>query len=241
MLELSVADADLADVRRQASAADSLRAKAQARLRVRFPQAAPVVTPLGEATDLVWSEAQWRERIVAEADPIKIAEGQQRKAELKAQRLRADRVADPVVGVYTASEAFRNERVFGISVSLPFGGSAREDRTLQALQEAEAARAVVERQRREIEAEVAETYADAVGHAQRGVMARRAATAAQETARLMQRAYTLGEADLQALLLARRQAVDAARAAAEARTDALKAQHRLLVDAHLIWNLEQDD
>jgi outer membrane protein, heavy metal efflux system len=62
----------------------------------------------------------------------------------------------------------------------------------------------------------------------------------RESARLTQRAYSLGEADLQTLLLARRQAVDASTAAEQARVEALRWQYRLLVDAHLIWSLEED-
>lgn len=56
-------------------------------------------------------------------------------------------------------------------------------------------------------------------------------------ARLTQRAYAAGEADLQTLLLARRQGIDAALGAEQARTDALRSRYRLLIDAHLIWGL----
>lgn len=129
-----------------------------------------------------------------------------KKAELSAARARADRIPDPTVGVYTASEAFRNERIVGLSLSIPLSGSYRSERMHQALQEAEAARAKVKR----------------------------------DSARLTQRAYGLGEADLQTLLLARRQALDASTAAEQARVEALRWHCRLLIDAHLIWALEED-
>ena len=58
--------------------------------------------------------------------------------------------------------------------------------------------------------------------------------------RLTQRAYTLGEVDLQSLLLVRRQSLEALRAAGEARADALRWNYRLLIDAHLIWNHAND-
>jgi cobalt-zinc-cadmium efflux system outer membrane protein len=45
---------------------------------------------------------------------------------------------------------------------------------------------------------------------------------------------------LQALLLVRRQALDASRAALEARAEALRWSYRLLIDAHLIWDLAND-
>ena len=239
-LDVSIAQTDLADVQRQASLAASNVVKARAKLRVRFPEAPLDAKPLADPVDPAQTESQWRERIVAEADPLKIAEGQLRKAELTASRANADRIPDPTVGVYMASEAFRNERVVGVSISIPLAGAYREQRMRQALQEAEAARAAVERQRREIESQIAETHADAVGSTERWRLAVRGAAAARDSARLTQRAYTLGETDLQTLLLVRRQSLDASRAALEARVDALRWNYRLLIDAHLIWDLAQD-
>lgn len=239
-LDLSVAQSDLAEVRRQASQADSALAKAQARLALRFPQAALAPAALSAPAEPMWPQARWRERILAEADTLKIAEAQLRRAELAASRTRADKLSDPTVGLFTSSEAFRNERVIGISVSIPFGGAAREPRLQQALQEVEVARAALDRVRQGIEIEVAATYAEAVGSVERWRIAERGADAARESARLTQRAYTLGELDLQSLLLVRRQSVDALRAAAEARADALRSNYRLLIDAHLIWDLAND-
>ncbi len=241
-LDVSIAQTDLADVQRQASQAGSTLAKARAKLHGRFPEAPLDVPPtaLADPADPAQSEAQWRARIVAEADPIKIAEGQLRKAELSASRAKADRIPDPTVGVFTASEAFRNERVVGVSISIPLGGAYRERRMHQSLQEIEVARAALDRERRETETEVAETYLDAIGSTERWRLSEQGAAAARHSAWLMQRAYTLGEADLQSLLLVRRQSLDASRAALEARAEALRWNHRLMVDAHLIWDLAHD-
>jgi outer membrane protein TolC len=239
VLDLNAADVDMADAQRQASVAEAQLVKAKAKLRLSFPQANVDRTTLTEPAEPAWIEEQWRNRVLEESDPLKIALARQRKAELTAQRQQADRIADPVVGVYTASEAFHNERVVGVSVTMPFGG-ARQDRARQAYAEAEATRVAYERERREAEAEVAEAFADAMGGVQRWRLAERAAVSARETAKLMQRAYSLGEADLQALLQARRQSVEVSTAALQARRDALQAHHRLLIDAHLIWELEHD-
>jgi len=239
-LDVSIAQSDLAEVRRQASQADSTLAKARAKLKLRFPEAPLDPGPLSDPAEPMWPEPRWRERIVAEADPLKAAEGQVRRAELTASRTRADKVADPTVGVFTSSEAFRNERVIGVSVSIPFGGSVREQRLLQSLQETEVARAALDRARQGIEIEIAETFADAVSGVERWRIAERGAEAARESARLTQRAYSLGEADLQSLLLVRRQSLEALRAAREARAEALRWNYRLLIDAHLIWDLAND-
>jgi outer membrane protein TolC len=239
-LDLSIAQSDLAEVRRQASQADSTLAKAGAKLKLRFPEATLAPAALSDPAEPMWPEARWRERIVAEADPLKTAERLVRRAELTASRTRADKVPDPTVGVFTSSEAFRNERVIGISVSIPFGGTVRERRLQQSLQEAEVARAALDRARQGIEIEIAETHADAMGGLERWRIAERGAEAARESARLTQRAYTLGEVDLQSLLLVRRQSLEALRAAGEARADALRWNYRLLIDAHLIWNHAND-
>lgn len=66
------------------------------------------------------------------------------------------------------------------------------------------------------------------------------AAAMRENAALMQRAYALGEAELQDLLLARRQATAAMNNALQAQATALQAYYGLLIDAHLIWELEHD-
>ncbi len=239
-LDLSIAQSDLAEVRRQASQADSTLVKTQAKLKLRFPEAVLAPAALSDPAEPMWPEARWRERIVAEADLLKAAEGQVRRADISASRTRADKVPDPTVGVFTSSEAFRNERVVGISISIPFGSTVRERRLQQGLQQAEVARAALDRARQEIEIEIAETHADAVGGLERWRIAESGATAARESARLTQRAYTLGEGDLQSLLLVRRQSLDALRAAGEARADALRWNYRLMIDAHLIWDLAHD-
>lgn len=239
-LDLNVARADLIEVQRQLSAASTAVAKARARLEVRFPTLKYEPRPAAEPIELGMTLPQWRDRILAESEPVKIAEGLLKKAELTAARSKAERVPDPTVGVYTASEAFRSERVIGLSLSIPLSGSYRSERMQQALQEAEAARATVERQRREEEAQIVEAYVEAEGGLARWRLASQGLSTTRDSARLTQRAYSLGEADLQTLLLARRQALDASTAAEQARAETLRWQYRLLVDAHLIWALGED-
>lgn len=239
-LDLSIAQSDLAEVRRQASQADSTLTKVRAKLKLRFPEASLAPGTFSDPTDPQWPEARWRERVLAEAEPLKIAEGQLRRAELVASRTRADMVSDPTVGVFTSNESFRNERVIGISLSIPFGGAARERRLQQSLQEVEVARAALDRTRQGIEIQIAENLADAVGGVERWRIAERGAEAARESARLTQRAYALGELDLQSLLLVRRQSLDAMRGAGDARAEALRWTYRLLIDAHLIWDLAHE-
>jgi outer membrane protein TolC len=236
-IEVNVARADLADVQRQLSAATTDAAKAQARLRVRFPRLVTNPPTFVEPVPLEYEEATWREIITRESDELRIAEEELKRAELTAARARADQIADPTVGVFTASEAFRNERIVGINLSIPFGGRYRTAATRESLQLAESARSAVEVQRVEIDSLIAENVADADGSLKRWNASVEGAAAARDSARLSQRAYTFGELDLQSLLLARRQSLAAALDSAQARVAALKARYRLLVDARLIWGL----
>jgi len=238
-LDVNMARADLGEVEREASLAASALAKAEAALRARFPDArpGPASSALPEPREPQWPQAEWRERVIAESDALRAADGEWRKARLVAARARADRVPDPTVGVFAATEARRNEKIVGLTMSIPLPGAYRRELTLQAQKEADAAEALVEQTRREIEREAAQTWEDASGSLARWRLARGTAMLAADNARLMQRAYALGEADLQSLLLARRQFLDSSRAAVAAQGEALRAQMRVLVDAHRIWGL----
>lgn len=234
-LELNVAQGDVAQARQLAVVAATAEAKALAALKIRYPSLAAEPRALPEPAPLAWSEAQWRDRVL-EAHPLLAAATQVvRKAELTASRARAERTPDPTVGVFTASEASRTERVIGISLSIPLGGTYREQASLEALKQVEVARAALERQRRELELAVSGQVQEALGSLERWRLAEQSAAALRETSRLTQKAYAAGEADVQALLLVRRQALEATSAAQAARAEALRAQYRLQIDAGLLW------
>ncbi len=240
VLELNVAKADLAEAQRQASLTAAAEAKAHATLRVRFPQLPLDPRSLSDPALLERDEGQWREQVAAGSKMLHAAQQALRKAELIAERSRADRLPDPTLGVFTSSEAFRSERVVGLSLSIPLGGSYRDQSAREALAQVEVARAGVERQRRDLDVQVATQVSEATSSFERWQLAEESAAASREGARLMQRAFSLGESDLHALLLVRRQAMEAGAAAIAARSDALRARYRLLVDARLLWNLGDD-
>ncbi|MFC5579524.1 TolC family protein [Rhodanobacter terrae] len=240
-LDVNVAAADLAEVEQGMSEALASETKAQARLNVRFPGAADAEPPmLGQPVKLEESEVVWKDRVLAASDPLRMAQLRMEQAELTASRARADRLPDPTIGLYAASEAFSRERIVGFNVSMPLPGSYRTERLGQALTEVDAARAARDRRQRELESEIADSYTDATSNYDRWKLAEEGASRTRRNAQLTQRAYALGEADLQALLLARRQSVDAMQSALDARTAALRSYYRLLVDARLIWGLARE-
>lgn len=239
-LDTSLAQAELAEQQRLDNDAKTQAAVAWGRLHARFPgfnqemKAWPTPVPLKQ------NAAFWRERILAESDVLKTAQAQLQKAQAEAERARADKLPDPTVGIYTASEAGGRERITGLSVSMPIPGGQRGQRAAKSLQLVEFMRQQVEGKKRELEAEIAGAIASTEGAHISLQLAEAGAAAMQDNARLMQRAYALGEADLQALLLARRQAMAAAQSALAARAGAAKSYYQLLIDAHLVWDLDHD-
>ncbi|MHB1272532.1 MAG: TolC family protein [Rhodanobacter sp.] len=239
-LEVNVAAGDLAETQRRFAEVSAEATKARARLRIRFPDVPAALPTLSEPQPVNMPEQAWRELVMASSDPLRSAELEVRKAQRQAERTRADRLPDPTVGIFTASEAFRRERIIGVSVSFPLPGGYRRERLGQALTAVDAATAARDREQRVVETEIAEAYADADGNHRRWQLATKGASHAADTARLTQRAYTLGEADVQTLLLARRQSLEASEAALDARVTALRAYYRLLIDAHRIWGLAHE-
>lgn len=239
-LERGIAQADAAEQDRLANDARTLAGAAWGRLQARYPGLSrnppALPTPLPPAADA----AYWRERIVAQNDTLKAAEAQLHRSLAQRERLRAERVPDPTVGVFTASEWGGAERLLGLYVSIPLPGERRSLGAERGEYIAEAAREEARNVKRSLEADVAGAVAGAAGAYESWKIAESAVQAAEENARLVQRAYALGEADLQALLLARRQATGAAQSALASRVSAIRAYSLLLIDAHLIWGLEHD-
>ncbi|NCT85319.1 MAG: TolC family protein [Comamonadaceae bacterium] len=240
LLDEQQAQADVGESQRELIVVRTALGKSRVALQTRFGAEASLDGELADVDEPAWAEAAWLGRVLEEADGIKTRQAQWQRARLTAARARADRVADPVVGVFTASEARGSERLVGLSLTLPLGGRYREQRSLQLSREADMAEAALEQMRREVEQQARETWADAAGSRERWRLSRQTAALASENARLIQRAYALGEADLQSLLLARRQSGMSSLAALEAQADASRWAARLLIDAHQIWGLEHD-
>lgn len=239
-LDLNVARAELAEQRRMNNEARTQAAVAWSRLSTRFPGINRQITPFPVAAPLGGDLAFWRERILAQSDELKIVETHLQKAEALADRARAEKIPDPTLGLYSASEIDGRERISGFTISIPIPGGARDSRRDKAIAEVEVLRQEVALRKRQLETEIASAVAMAEGAYESLQIANEGAAAMQDNAILMQRAYALGETELQALLLARRQATSAVNNSLQAQAAALKASYGLLLDAHLIWDLEHE-
>lgn len=182
----------------------------------------------------------WRERILTNNDELALARAQSRWAQLQAARADKNKQPDPTLGVRYASETGGNEQIAGLYVSIPISGKARTANTREAIAQAEVANHEEAKVLRRLNADIASAYASAQSSYRSQESARSAADFTEKNAELIARAYSLGEADLSNVLIARRQAAEARLAASLAQLDANEARYRLSVDAHELWPFEGD-
>jgi cobalt-zinc-cadmium efflux system outer membrane protein len=235
-LDASLARAELAEQQRLENEAKTAVAVASAKLRARFPgmpeQPGLVPTP----APFTLSAQALRERMVAGSAILQEADAQLRRAKAQNARARADRIPDPTIGIYTGAEARGQERITGVMLSIPIPGAQRGTRASSASFAAEMTRQELELKKREVEANIAVMIATAEGAYAGWQIAESGATAMRANATLTQRAYVLGETDLQALLAAGRLATTAEQTALSAKAAATRAYYSVLLDANLFWD-----
>lgn len=239
-LDLSLVQAELATQQWLANEAQTQSAASWTRLSSRFPAISRAPLPLPEPMPVEGTVSLWQQRILEQSDSLKLAEAVLQGDEARAARARSERLPDPTLGAFTASEASGHERIAGVSLSLPIPGGSRALRDAQAQAMVEMSRQRVELKRRQLDSEIASAVVTAQGSYRSWRTAQESATAMQQSAALVERAYTLGETDLQTLLLARRQAIAARQGALQAQAAALNSHYGLLIDAHLVWELAHE-
>lgn len=238
-LDVSLVKAEVAEQLRQGNEAKIKAAASWATLSRRFPGIERKVVDLPIPSAELGQYDTWRERILAESDVLRRVEASLLRNQGQSARAKADRVPDPTLGVFTASEQGNRERIYGVSFSMPIPSGSRSARYSQALAQENAAREDVDLAKRELEAGIARDVELASGAYESYLIAKDGAAAMTQNEALMQRAYELGEVDLQSLLLARRQAVASSTSALQAHADTLRTHLSLLIDAHWIWGLDE--
>lgn len=178
--------------------------------------------------------------VIERSHEIAAAEARAGQAGASASRARADRIADPSIGVRLFSERSGAERGAGVLFSLPLGGGHRKAVADRAEAEASAALSDVAATRFEVNAMSQTDMARArfaFAAWQRAREGLEAQVAALEKLRL---GYRAGEIDLADQLLGERQVHEAFRAEASARAEAMRAITRLRIDSHTIWAPDED-
>lgn len=238
-LELTQAQAALAMVAAATARARSEEALRRSELEQHYPGLSLLVS-LPDPPAVAGSMATWRELMFEHNHELARARAESEQARLALKRSEADRVPDPTVGVHYGSERGGEERIIGLSISLPLPGAVRGYRVDRALAEnrmaSERERAVQVR----LETQARINFENAQGSHAAWRAAQQAAESLLEQARKLARAQTLGEAGLAEVLLARRQYLEAALSADQSRVDALEGHYRLMLDAHQLWPFHAD-
>lgn len=240
-LEALLSEAQLVQAEAQQMQAQGRRERAASELTQHFPGINLPETLVASAPQLLAdTPAQWRERILAHNHELAVARTAARRGTLLAQQLDAERLPDPTLGLKLASERDGQERVIGLQVTIPLPGAARTASARAGTAEADAAYAREALALARVEAEARRTISLAQGSHATWLRLVDVAVRMEDNARLLEKAWRLGEGQFGELQNARRQAIEARLAATQAQLDANEARYRLLLDAHELWPLDDD-
>jgi outer membrane protein, heavy metal efflux system len=210
--------------------------QARETLQKDFP--ALTLTSIGEPdlpSELQESDAVWLARITGDNHEVELAEAHAEGARIAAVRAARNRLADPTVAMHYSDNLDGNRRLLGLTVSMPLGGRYRSADAALARSAARGAASAAEQTRDAVHADARSVIA-AARLTVRGWQELAAADSQmQQTAESTARGYALGEFDIAVLLAVRRQALEARQQAVTAQLLALRAQARVLLDAHQLW------
>jgi len=240
-LEELLSGAQLAQAQAQLGQAKGRRDRAAMELSQAFPDIvlpADVSVLVPEPQKIVDSAETLRERILANNRELAIARSASRRGQLAAQRLDAERLPDPTLGVNVATERDDLERIVGLHLTIPLPGAARAASARGGHAEADAVYAREALVLARAEAEARRTFSLAQNARAQWQRLADVAARMEENARLLDKAWRLGEGNFNDLQTVRRQSIEARLAAVQARLEANEARYRLLLDAHELWDLD---
>lgn len=242
-LEMYLSEAQLAQATAQFAQAGTRRELAANQLQRHFPAITlPEQLVLQQPQTLPPDQAvHWQERILQHNHELAVARAASRRQALQAQQLDAERLPDPTLGLKLARERDGQDRIVGLQLSIPLPGSARAAGARAGLAEAEVAHEREALVLARVSAEAQRTVS--LAHATHTLWRHLAevATRMEDNARLLEKAWRLGEGQFADLQTARRQAIEAMLTATQAQLDANEARYRMLLDAHELWPLDADN
>lgn len=236
-----VLQAERAMLAAQVSAARDAERAARQTLVIEFPGIEIPARPstLPDPDPLPGGVQEWLARIVRQSVEIGIADGEAARLAKVAERARANRTPDPIVGVRMMSERGGTERVIGVVLTVPFGTDYRSAMAATESANAAAAEAEALGVRRAVE-QSAWVAAQAAESKRTQWQSFAQALAAQTTAsNRTRRAWELGEAPLAEYLLTLRNLRQTRLGEAQARIDALQASALVRIDAHALWHSKE--
>ncbi|MBX9965529.1 MAG: TolC family protein [Burkholderiales bacterium] len=241
-VEVNLAEASVAQAEASVAALQGREEGARAALERTFPALViPARAPLSDPRPLDGDLDFYLERVRTHNDEVRVARALSKRARLYADRAAADLVPDPAIGARLSSDRSGPDRIAGVYIVVPIPGRARTAFSEGVRAQSDAAlnleAAVVQR----ISADVAAMVGQAKGAYAAWQRARAAAEGMSRNADSMVRSWQLKEASLSDVVIARRLAVESALSAALARAEAEESRHRLLIEAHVLWNDPEEE
>lgn len=183
----------------------------------------------------------WKSRVLEHNHELGMVQEQNHVQQLLAQRSRADKVPDPTVGVRHSSEFGGTEIVNGVYVVVPFSFGQRSATAEGMAQQAAIAADQEGFVKRRLESDIYATYTQAINSYSTWLQAHDAAQAMRSNAEMVAKAYSLGESSLLESISSRRFALESSLAENLAQLDSNEARYRLLLDAHQLWPLDNEN
>ncbi len=177
-------------------------------------------------------------RLMDDNHELELAKVESEWEALRARRAASERMPDPTVGVRVARERAGEERIVGLTLSVPLSGTLRSAESRAAALRASMARERMQQTRQRVQVDAQRVLAEQAYRYRLWVELRDVAVQSERQAELMERAYQANEATLAEALLGRRLALDAALSAQTAQIAALAASARVELDAHALWRFD---
>ncbi|CAG9170769.1 hypothetical protein LMG23992_01813 [Cupriavidus laharis] len=240
VLDLQLAASDMERSRAAAVAAQAGERSAVAAMRARFPLVLlPDGLPQRLPAAIEGDRAGLRQAYIQGSHELRLAQAEGERVQQLAHRVGLERYPDPTVGAFVSIERGGAERVAGVNLIVPLGGSYRRANAQAAAADAAQAAARYSLAERKAGAEFDSQWELMQGNRQ-AADAMLAASAQQETAYgKVRRAYALGEAGIAEVLAARRAHDETRRQASLAVIDAAQSMYRLELDLHRVWDFDE--
>ena len=250
-LDASLAQAELQRMQANLGLALAGEAAARARLLRAFPGAQDGLPAGGQTA--AWPSLEVLQQAIEALPPwtrlledyrdhnhgLQLARVGVERQRLLAQRADRDRYPDPTLGVFAANERGGNERIVGVSISVPLSGGWRQSQSLAAQADARSA----EERLAQTDAVLAADFEARHATLRPQLEAARALDDAARTQALAAdkslHAYQLGEHSMTELVQNRRLAADQRSAAESARLDAFEGVALIYLDLHMLWDFDE--
>lgn len=181
-----------------------------------------------------------RNRLVTEHHGLRLLEQRAQIASMDATRQRMDQRADPTLGLTLATEQNNAERIAGLHVSIPLGGTVREAKTAVASARSTQLQIELTQTRRLVNQQAALTVTQYTAKLDKAQQAQQQLAQQEDQYQRLLKAYRLGEVTHTELNLTRQALMQARQQYAEA-VNALETHAVLMmIDAHLLLQMDNE-